>query len=90
LLQAIDGKGVVVQTQKVRPEKLTLTPGKFVNFVGIFKKLPKTAKRLDIAYGSFLTGNGSGYSKKEAKTSVKKSLKKVTKPEPINPEQDKN
>ena len=79
-----------MQTQKVRPEKLTLTPGKFVNFVGIFKKLPNTAKRLDIAYGSFLTGNGSGSNEKEAKAPVKKSLKKVTKPEPTNPEQDKN
>jgi hypothetical protein len=90
LLQAIDGKGVVVQTQKVRPERLTLTPGKFVKFVGIFKKLPKTAKRLDIAYGSFLTGNDGRSAGKKAETSVQKNLKKVTTPEPVNPEKDKN
>ena len=89
LLQAIDGKGVVVQTQRVKPEKLTLTPGNFVKFVGIFKKLPKTAKRLDIAYGPFLTGDHAGSAGKKAEKLVKKPLKKVTKPEPVNPEKGK-
>jgi flagellar basal body-associated protein FliL len=57
LLQAVDSKGRVVLTQKVTPEKLNLAPGKFVKFVGEFKKLPKTAKRLDITYGSFVADN---------------------------------
>jgi hypothetical protein len=84
LLQAIDGNDQVIQTQKVRPKTLTLAPGKFIKFKGVMKKLPKTAKRLDIAYGSFVMDDSSKLTKKKINTTVKKNLKKIYKPEKNN------
>jgi hypothetical protein len=81
LLQAIDVKDEVVQAHKVKPEKLTLAPGKFVKFTGVFKKLPKTAKRLDIAYGSFVLDNDGKSTKKKIVTPAKGESKKFSKPE---------
>jgi predicted Zn finger-like uncharacterized protein len=81
LVQAIDGKDQVVQAHKIKPEKSTLAPGKFVKFTGVFKKLPKTAKRLDIVYGSFILGGDGKSTKKKSDTPAKRNLKKFSKPE---------
>ncbi len=80
LLQAIDGKDQVVQVQKIKPEKLTLAPGKFVKFTGVFKKLPKTAKRLDIAYGLFVSEGDSKSTKNKIDAPAKGNSKKFSKP----------
>ncbi len=88
LLQAIDGKDQVVQTETLKPKKLTLAPGKFVKFTGVLKKLPKTAKRLDIIYGSFISDDGGKSSGLEGGSPVQENPKKVVKPAPVKPEEN--
>ena len=55
VISAIDGSGKTVKTQIVKPSKLILRPGKAVNFKASIVSMPKSAKRLDITYGSFIT-----------------------------------
>ena len=90
LLLAIDGKDKVVRTQKVKPEKLTLAPGKFVKFTGVFKKLPKTAKRLDITYGSFISDTGDKPRNEKGKTPLGENPPKAVKPDSVKPKENEN
>ena len=55
VISAIDGSGKTVKTQIVKPSKLILRLGKAVNFKASIVSMPKSAKRLDITYGSFIT-----------------------------------
>ena len=85
LLQAVDSKDRIVLTQKVIPEKLKLAPGKFVKFTGEFKKLPKTAKRLDITYGSFIADNTPKTGGPKDASSTNEKTKKAVQSDPIKP-----
>jgi hypothetical protein len=55
VISAIDGNGKTVKTQIIKPSKLILRSGKAVNFKASIVSMPKSAKRLDITYGSFIT-----------------------------------
>ncbi|MFL2781765.1 MAG: MJ0042-type zinc finger domain-containing protein [Rhodospirillales bacterium] len=55
VIRAIDGNGKIVKTQIVKPSKLILGTGKAVNFKALIVAMPKSAKRLDITYGSFIS-----------------------------------
>ena len=54
VISAIDSNGKTVKTQIINPSKLILRPGKAVNFKASIVAMPKSAKRLDITYGSFI------------------------------------